>query len=492
MPRIQNLDAIVLGAGISGLGAGRTLKCANLNFLILEGSNLIGGRLKTVRMNNLKNDSKIVKVEAGAQWIHGRQNDFYRFAEQNNLIRSELSEEAEGDYIREDGVKFDEFFVKKIDFKIGQLLKECEEFVNFKDDENIKFPKSIADFVEKKFKEYVMTFESEEQVQAMQLLDWHRKFQIIDNSCLNFDDVSAKFWGNYSFNGESAQTHINVSGEGMSSIVDKLHEELCDEIKLNKIVELIYWKGEEYPIKENKILVQCHDGSIYSTKNLICTFSVGVLKQNHLQLFCPPLPIEYRNVIENIGFGTINKIFLRFDSCWWDENWKGLQLLWKDDHNDSSHWTKFISGFDVVYPAPTGTLIGWIGGQGAVDVEKLDDLVISNECMKLIRKFLNRSDIPDPTNFYCSRWNSEKLIGGAYSFTSRHTDHIKDWETILAKPIIFESSNNDTNLLLLAGEAIHAEYFSTVHGAFMSGIEQAKKVLNFRNQKMTMNCISKL
>lgn len=480
IPKINHLDAIIIGAGISGLGAGITLKNANknLNFIILEGSNCIGGRLKTVNMKNLKDVTENVRVEAGAQWIHGRQNDFYKFAEKYNMIRPEESEEAEGDYIREDGVKFDDFFVRKIDFKVGQLLEECEGFYEKKCEINYK---SIAEFVEVEFEKFVETLESEEEkIQARQLLDWHRKFQIIDNSCLHFDDISAKDWGNYSFNGESAQTHINVT-DGMSSIADKLKEKISDEIKLNKIVEMIHWKNEE-------ILVQCDDESIYKTNNLICTISIGMLKKNHMKLFQPPLPEQHRNVIENIGFGTINKIFLHFSTRWWDDGWKGLQLLWNEDHNDDSHWTKFISGFDVVYPAPDNTLLAWIGGQGAIEVEKLDDFEISSELMKILRKFLNRSNIPDPTHFYCSRWHSENLIGGAYSFTSRHTDHINEWEKILAQPIISESKN----VILLAGEATHSAYFSTVHGAFISGIEQAKKILNFYDQKKTKNFISKL
>lgn len=34
-------------------------------------------------------------------------------------------------------------------------------------------------------------------------------------------------------------------------------------------------------------------------------------------------------------------------------------------------------------------------------------------------------------------------------------------------------------LILFAGEACHQQYFSTAHGAFLSGIEQAEKILNF-------------
>lgn len=337
MPKEQYYDVIVLGSGISGLGAGKVLKSSNLSFTILEGSSRVGGRIHTINMNNLKNDDKIgPRVEAGAQWLHGKNNDLYEYAAKFNLIRPELSEEAEGDYIREDGFKFDDFFVKKIDFKIGQILEECEELVNHKNDKNFQFPRSIADYVEKKFRDYVDTFETtDEKIQAMQLLDWHRKFQIIDNSCLHFDDISAKDWGNYSFNGESCQTHINVS-DGMGKIADKMHAELKDSIKLNKIVDYIYWKDEEYPKKSNRIKIVCRDGSTYCTNNLICTFSLGVLKKRHLEIFNPPLPEQHQEVIEKIGFGTINKIFIHFEKKWWDDDWKGLQLLWNENLNDVS------------------------------------------------------------------------------------------------------------------------------------------------------------
>lgn len=328
-------DAIILGAGISGLGAGEVFKKANLNFLILEGQNRGGGRINTVDIGE-------VRVDAGAQWLHGRNNDLYKFAEKFNLIRSELSEEAEGDYVREDGEKFDEFFVKKVDFKIGQILEECEELVEHKHEENFEFPLSIEEFVRSRFKIFTDDLTSvEEKRQAHQLLDWHRRFQIIDNSCLHFDDISAKNWGNYSFNGESCQAHLNVK-DGLNRVVDKLEESLKGYVKYNQNVQLIYWKSEQYSERPNQITIVCKDGSIYTTNNLICTFSIGVLKELHLEMFSPPLPIAHREVIENIGFGTINKIFLHFDKKWWSDDWKGLQLIWNDELCDVSAISKKI------------------------------------------------------------------------------------------------------------------------------------------------------
>lgn len=127
-------------------------------------------------------------------------------------------------------------------------------------------------------------------------------------------------------------------------------------------------------------------------------------------------------------------------------------------------------------------------------MEKLSDEVIAHECMKLIKKFLKNPKLPNPSKFFCSRWNSNELIQGAYSFTSRKTDHIRDWEKVLSKPITFELPGKQKNTVLLAGEACHEFYFSTVHGAFLSGMEQAQKIVsdNFTIDCKNVSCVSKL
>lgn len=163
----------------------------------------------------------------------------------------------------------------------------------------------------------------------------------------------------------------------------------------------------------------------------------------------------------------------------------------------NSHWIKFVSGFDVVYPGPKNTLLGWIGGKGALEMEKLTDTEIEAECMKLIRDRLKNQKLPRPSKFYCSRWNSNMFIKGAYSFTSRKTDHLNGWENVLSKPILDETEGKrSTNLVMLAGEHCHQQFFSTVHGAFISGIEQAEKILKIRSNAtknfQTASCVSKL
>lgn len=42
-----------------------------------------------------------------------------------------------------------------------------------------------------------------------------------------------------------------------------------------------------------------------------------------------------------------------------------------------------------------------------------------------------------------------------------------------------DSQCKDRPILLFAGEACHSKYFSTAHGAFLSGIEQAQTILKY-------------
>lgn len=115
-------------------------------------------------------------------------------------------------------------------------------------------------------------------------------------------------------------------------------------------------------------------------------------------------------------------------------------------------------------------------------METLLDKEIADACTNVLRTFLKQKTIPDPSHVYCSRWNSNKHVAGAYSYTSKETDHIRNWEKILAQPIVTESNGN-TNVLAFAGEAAHEQYFSTIHGAFLSGIQQAELILQFFRRK---------
>ncbi len=46
---MNNSQVIIIGAGIAGLAASVKLNESGINFLLLEGSNRIGGRINTIQ-----------------------------------------------------------------------------------------------------------------------------------------------------------------------------------------------------------------------------------------------------------------------------------------------------------------------------------------------------------------------------------------------------------------------------------------------------------
>lgn len=98
-------------------------------------------------------------------------------------------------------------------------------------------------------------------------------------------------------------------------------------------------------------------------------------------------------------------------------------------------------------------------------------------------------------SYFSSRWNSNPFVRGSYSYTSVNCDYEPTFlkalqETLVCNqynPLTGEMEINQDHIcqpalsssptIHFAGEACHEKYFSTVHGAFLSGMEQAQKLV---------------
>lgn len=356
---VCHTDVLILGAGLAGLGAATKISNASnvsdkFKYLILEAQNRAGGRVKTEEFRSFsknKNEAPVKNsennfdfVDAGAQWLHGCNNFLYTISQNYQLLSAHQSEEGMGSFFRENGNRIDPYLVKKVDFRIGELLGECEEFARSK--KTVDFPKSVGQFLREKFEIFIDCLENlQDKENAMDLFDWHVRFQIIDNSCLSLDQLSAKYWGRYSFNGESCQAHYNFKN-GFGTIIDCLIGELNKKsIHFNKEVTEICIHNKQMELNNNNhnninkrpsnqkipnISVKCSDGSLYTADHVIVTFSLGYLKKVYKTLFHPNLPSSVHLAIESIGFETINKVFMEFDTPWWHDL-GGIQFVFKQN-----------------------------------------------------------------------------------------------------------------------------------------------------------------
>lgn len=63
------------------------------------------------------------------------------------------------------------------------------------------------------------------------------------------------------------------------------------------------------------------------------------------------------------------------------------------------YWTHYLTGFDVFRPHYKNTLLGWVGGAGAIQMESLSDNQIVEDCINLLAKFTNLN-VPSPIRYY--------------------------------------------------------------------------------------------
>src|SRR5271167_3015305 len=68
-------------------------------------------------------------------------------------------------------------------------------------------------------------------------------------------------------------------------------------------------------ISSDQIFVGTKTGE-YLADAVILTVPLGCLKRSTIQ-FSPPLPRRIQSAIQNLGYGNLEKLFLRFERPWW-------------------------------------------------------------------------------------------------------------------------------------------------------------------------------
>lgn len=174
-------------------------------------------------------------------------------------------------------------------------------------------------------------------------------------------------------------------------------------LQLNKEVRQITYK-QSTASTGNPIQIVCTDGSAYVADHLICTVSLGVLKERHLSLFDPILPANKFDAIESMGFGTVDKIYVEFVQPFWPDGWDGFAMLWKPEQLQkiredpvNGGWLESVVGFFPVNYQPN-ILCGWITGPMARKMETMDMAHIRDGIQKVFRMFIKQWDVPDFKN----------------------------------------------------------------------------------------------
>ncbi|XP_068177843.1 spermine oxidase [Antennarius striatus] len=521
-PRIHRQPRIVvIGAGLAGLAATKTLlRNGFTDVTVLEASDHIGGRVQSVQHGK-------ANLELGATWIHGANgNPVYHLAEENGLLEHTTDGERSvgrislyaknglAHYHTNVGKRIPKDVVEEFGDLYNEVYELTQEFFQNGKPVCAESQNSVGVFTRDVVRKRItMDPEDPESTKKLKLslLQQYLKVESCESSSPSMDEVSLSEFGEWT---EIPGAHYIIP-EGFMKIVQLLSQDIPSRtICLSKPVRCIHWNYSAQhqevitktsdtnqlnnhnennhslePHKDPLILghpiyLECEDEEWITADHVIVTASLGVLKQNHEAMFSPSLPEDKVLAIEKLGISTTNKIFLEYEEPFWSPECNSIQFVWEDEAQleqlvyPEELWYKKICCFDVLYPPERyGYMLnGWICGQEALYMERCDDETVAEICTELLRRFTGNPNIPKPCRVLRSSWGSNPFIRGSYSFT-RVGSSGGDFER-LAMPLPYANSTKASPLqVLFAGEATHRKYYSTTHGALLSGQREATRLI---------------
>jgi [histone H3]-N6,N6-dimethyl-L-lysine4 FAD-dependent demethylase len=479
-PLWKSRRIVVVGAGVSGLIAARTLVDAGFaNVIVLEAKTRVGGRVCTGYT------SSGCPIELGASFIHGTQGnpitslarkigatlyapspacDLYDY--DGHPVPPDLDERLESEWNRllDRTVDVRKGSVKSVSTVGGpaqkgwsladglQLLMKHEvvgSSVNWKLDNELSKLVTQGFVSSNDIKSPLGRSLAREE----RILNWH--FANIEGPCAApLERLDLYEWDQddaYEYAGEHC---LITSGYG----------DLPRALAMNLDVRLDHQVTEIDDTSSAGIIIRAtsRTGQVeLVADHAIVAVPLGVLKKRSIA-FSPPLPPTKVAAIDRIGFGLFNKVFLVFPQVFWNTNddYIGVTSLVRG---------KFYMFLGLHKACQQPVLMGYVAGTVAHALEAFSDAEIVDDAMQALQKIFSRDgrQVPWPTEAAVTRWAADPFAGGSYSFVESEAA-AADYD-VMAEPV--------SGRLFFAGEHTCRRHPATVAGACRSGHREAIRII---------------
>ncbi|NMH28788.1 flavin monoamine oxidase family protein [Flavobacterium silvaticum] len=407
------MKMIIIGAGAAGLMAAYELTRKNIEVIVLERENRIGGRIHT-----LIPDGFSQTIEAAAEFIHGELPLTLSLMKKAKLPVSKVS----GHFYSFASGRLKSGFG---DSTVWSLFYEKADA--------LQRDQTLSEFLEENFPGKEHNSFRTEVIAMAQGLD------LADPDNLSVFSIREE-WAS-----EDQQYRPH---SGYVSLLQYLHNESAKgqyELHLNAKVSKIDWKP-------NAVRVHASD-KIYEAEAVIITSSVGNMQARQLE-FVHPIPHKL-NLFHAIGFGNVIKIILEFDRAFWEERAEALGFLFTPQ--SITFWTQLEEHKPI--------LTGWIGNSHVSEYQdKTDAEIIESALAALVPVFGDIRDIFKIGAVFT--YDTDSASGGGYSYLK-----------IESKKAIAELNRGIEDTIWFAGEALHPKgEIATVEAALQSGRSVARKI----------------
>ncbi|KAK0282389.1 hypothetical protein LTR91_018835 [Friedmanniomyces endolithicus] len=550
--RAVDYDTVIIGAGMSGLACGsRLFQRAHYKhkgrLLVLEARDRIGGRIGSVKVNGSR-------LDTGANWIHGVGTTEKRNPLMDILPHKKYRELGGRVAFRHPGSEREKAVIAS-----EQDLPEDSEWVRIeaepstqkhdtplhKASGDLVIPGEIAGTLTGSLWGLIASLhELAEMTPAAEAKRTTMLEAITRSRALQdtFDSIPEEYHRTVSGTPQfienmeaaplAAQSAEHPQGQagmsllefalddfegdqvflpdGYTAVVDEVAKELMSAgvIQTGKEVRQIRWNTD--PVE-----IETASGT-YTANRVVCSLPLGVLQHHQSQvrtakpLFSPSLASEKREAIENLGFGTLDKIFLVYSTPWWNEEpylsilQKGIATPPSNSDSDPDDGTQApntaldsFSGFTPELPglaihrngtttqdlsslslinlhALTGypVLSCFISCANAARVEQMPDEQAGGMLHRALTSWLGREP-PRPEAVHVTRWAQDEYSRGSYSHMITGLSEVGH-RLEFQRPVV---GGKGAAVLRFAGEHTSRNHFATVHGALLSGWREADAIL---------------
>lgn len=428
---MEQVDTVIVGAGVAGLTAARLLQDAGRTVVVLEARDRIGGRVHTDRTDGV--------VDLGASWIHGVDGSPVAAAAEAFGMRTvEFTVGSfqvdsrpiayhgpDGRPLSAEETRAFAADVHAVDAVLPDIIAASRPTASYRDvtDEALSRQGWSAERTQR-VREY-LEHRAEEQYGA-----W-------------IEDLAAHGLDDDAIEGDEV-----VFPDGYVVLPERLAEGL--DIRLEHLVTRVDWS-------DDGVWVRTSHGD-FSGDTTVITVPVGVLQAGTMEIV-PPLPPVNAEALGRLRMNAFEKVFLRFPTRFWEDGVYALR-----QQGPEARW--WHSWYDLTALHDEPLLLTFAAGPAAAATRDWSDAEVQASIMAQLRR-LYGDGIPDPIGMRRTAWQDDPFAHGSYAYmtvgstTADHDD--------LATPV--------GGVLHLAGEATWTDDPATVPAALFSGHRAAERIL---------------